>query len=99
MGVPVYFIGVGRSAPPMVLVRRLTRRSGGRFFRIHPDLLQSELTAEMERVFDRINTDLRHQHVLTYYSSLPPGAGIEPEVRSLRRDVTLRSVLPLQGLE
>jgi hypothetical protein len=53
MGVPVYVIGVGRAAPPMVLVRKLTRRNGGRFFRI----------------------------------------------RSVRRDVTLRSFLPLQGLE
>ena len=99
MGVPIYFIGVGRSAPPPILVRKLTRRTGGRLFRIHPDLLQSELTAEMERVFDRIDTDLRHQHVLTYYSSLPPGEGIEPEVRILRRGLTLKSVLPLFGPE
>jgi VWFA-related protein len=99
MGVPIYFIGVGRSAPPPILVRKLTRRTGGRLFRIHPDLLQSELTAEMERVFERINTDLRHQHVLTYYSSLPAGEGIEPEVRILRSGLTLKSVLPLFGPE
>ena len=99
MGVPIYFIGVGRSAPPPILVRKLTRRTGGRLFRIHPDLLQSELTAEMERVFDRIDADLRHQHVLTYYSSLPAGEGIEPEVRILRRGLTLKSVLPLFGPE
>ena len=99
MGVPIYFIGVGRSAPPMVLVRRLTRRNGGQFFRIRPDLPRTEVAAEMERVFERIDADLRHQHVLTYYSSLPPGEGIEPEVRILRRGLTLKSALPLQGIE
>ena len=99
MGVPIYFIGVGRRAPPPILVRKLTRRTGGRLFRIHPDLPPSDLAAGMERVFDRIDADLRHQHVLTYYSNLPPGEGTEPEVRSTRRGVTLKSVLPLYGPE
>lgn len=99
IGVPVYFIGVGRSAPPMVLVRKLTRRNGGRFFRIHPGLPRAEVAAEMERIFERIDADLRHQHVLTYYSNLPAGEGIEPEVRILRRGLTLKSVLPLFGPE
>lgn len=99
VGVPIYFIAVGWAAPPPVLVRKLTRRTGGRLFRIHPGLPQSEVAAEMERVFDRINEDLRHQYVLTYYSKLARGEAVEPEVRSLRRDVTLRSILPLQGLE
>ncbi|MXW00721.1 MAG: VWA domain-containing protein [Holophagales bacterium] len=99
MGVPIYFIAVGWSAPPPILVRKLTRRTGGRLFRIHPGLPRSEVAAEMERVFDRINEDLRHQYVLTYYSKLAQGEAVEPEVRSLRRDVTLRSILPLQGLE
>lgn len=98
-GVPIYFIAVGWSAPPPILVRKLTRRTGGRLFRIHPGLPRSEVAAEMERVFDRINEDLRHQYVLTYYSKLAQGEVVEPEVRSLRRGVTLRSILPLQGLE
>ncbi len=99
MGVPIYFIAVGWSAPPPILVRKLTRRTGGRLFRIHPDLPRSGLAAEMERIFDRIDTDLRHQHVLTYYSKLALGEAVEPEVRSLRRGVTLKGVLPLQRLE
>ena len=99
MGVPIYFIGVGRRAPPPILVRKLTRRTGGRLFRIQPDLPPSDLAAEMEQVFDRIDTDLRHQHVLTYYSNLAPGEGTEPDVRSTRRGVTLKSVLPLYGPE
>ncbi|MXX76900.1 MAG: VWA domain-containing protein [Holophagales bacterium] len=99
MGVPIYFIGVGWNAPPPILARKLTRRTGGQLFRIHPDLPPSELAAEMERVFDRIDTDLRHQYVLTYYSKVARGEAVEPEVRSLRRDVRVKSVSPLQGLE
>ena len=39
--------------------------------------------------------DLRHQYVLTYYSGRPPGAAIEPEVTTTRKDLEVRNVLPL----
>lgn len=99
MGVPIYFIAVGWDEPPRGLVRKLSRRTGGRMFRIHPSLPHSALTAEMQQVFHRINEDLRHQHILTYYSRLPLGEGIQPEVRSPTKRLTLKSVLPLYGIE
>ena len=99
MGVPIYFIAVGWDEPPRGLVRKVSRRTGGRTFRIHPSLPRSALTAETQQVFRRINEDLRHQHILTYYSRLPAGEGVQPEVRSLRKGLALKSVLPLYGIE
>lgn len=99
LGIPIYFIAVGWADPPRDPVRKLSRRTGGRLFRIHPSLPPSERAVETRKVFDRIDEDLRHQHVLTYYSNLPAGEGIEPEVRSLRNGLTVKSVLPLEGIE
>ena len=99
MGVPIYFIALGWDDPPSRLIRRLSRQTGGRLFRIHPGQSRAALAREMEQVFDRINEDLRHQHVLTYYSEHPQGADVEPEVRTTRKGLTVKSVLPLEALQ
>ena len=99
MGVPIYSIALGWNDPRGPLIKRLSRQTGGRLFRIHPGQSRAVLARDMQGVFDRINEDLRHQHVLTYYSDRPPGAGIEPEVRTTRRGLTVKSVLPLEALQ
>lgn len=53
----------------------------------------------IEQAFDQIEEDLRHQQVLTYYSDRPPGTRIEPEIRVARRGLTLRSAVPLPGID
>ena len=99
MGVPIYFIALGWNDPRGPLIKRLSRQTGGRLFRIHPGQSRASLARDMQQVFDRINEDLRHQHVLTYYSEHPPGAGVEPEVRTTRKGLTVKSVLPLEALQ
>ncbi len=98
VGVPIYFITLGWSEPRGPLVKRLSRQTGGRLFRIHPGQSRTALGREMRQVFDRINEDLRHQNVLTYYTEQPPGAGVEPEVRTTRTGLRVKSVLPLEAL-
>jgi len=98
VGVPIYFITLGWSEPRGPLVKRLSRQTGGRLFRIHPGQSRVALAREMQQVFDRINEDLRHQNVLTYYTEQPPGAGVEPEVRTTRTGLRVKSVLPLEAL-
>ena len=98
MGVPIYFMALGWNNPRSPLIKRLSRQTGGRLFRIHPGQSRVALAREMQQVFDRINEDLRHQHVLTYYTEQPPGAGAEPEVRTTRKGLTVKSVLPLEAL-
>ncbi|MDE2924505.1 MAG: VWA domain-containing protein [Acidobacteriota bacterium] len=99
VGIPIYFIAVGWAEPPRGLVRKLGRRTGGRVFRVHPSLPPSEMAKALRQVFERIDEDLRRQLVLTYYSNSPTGQGIEPDVRSLRKDALLRSVLPLDRVD
>ncbi len=99
MGVPIYFIALGWSDPRSRLIKRLSRQTGGRLFRIHPGQPRKVLAREMQAVFDRIREDLWHQVVLTYYSDRPSGADLEPEVRTTRRGLTVKSVLPLEALQ
>ena len=90
------------TAPPRVQrnarkrLRRISRQTGGRLFTIGLFAGTSPLAEQLKQVFDQIQEDLRHQHVLTYYSDQPPGAAIEPEVRLTRRGLTLRSAVPLE---
>ena len=56
-------------------------------------------TERIEQVFDQIEDDLRHQHVLTYYTDQPRGAPLEPEIRLTRRDLKLRSAVPVEAIE
>ena len=99
MGVPIYFIALGWSEPRSRLIQRLSRQTGGRLFRVHPGQSRAALAREMQQVFDRINEDLRRQYVLTYYTEHPPGAGGEPEVRTTRKGLTVKSALPLEALQ
>lgn len=99
MGVPIYFIALGWSDPRSPLIKRLSQQTGGRLFRIHPGQSRKVLAREMQAVFDRIRDDLRHQVVVTYYSDRPPGADLEPDVRTTRRGLTVKSVLPLEALQ
>ena len=99
VGVPIYFIALGWSDPRGRLIKRLSRQTGGRLFRVHPGQSRAALARNMQQVFDRINEDLRHQHVLTYYSEHPQGAGVEPEVRTTRKGLAVKSVLPLEALQ
>ncbi len=98
-GIPIYFIAVGWGDPPRGLVRKLSRRTGGRLFRIHPSLSPSGLERALQDVFDRIDEDLRRQHVLTYYSNRPVGAAIEPRVEAVRDGLAVKSVLPLDRVD
>ncbi len=78
---------------------RISRQTGGRHFHIPPFVEGAALTESLKQVFDQIEDDLRHQHVLTYYSNQPLGAPVEPEIRLTRRGLSLRSAVPLQGIE
>ena len=80
-------------------LRRISRQTGGRHF--HIDLVAHGVgwTARIDQAFDQIEEDLRHQHVLTYYTDLPLGARVEPEVRVARRGLRLRSAVPLEAIE
>jgi len=80
-------------------LRRISEQTGGRHFHIELIPGTEAGTAQFEQVFDQIEEDLRHQHVLTYYSDQPPGTAIEPEVRVTRRGLRLRSVVPLEAIE
>ena len=77
----------------------ISGKTGGRLFRIELHTNTPRWTERIEQVFEQINQDLRHQHVLTYYSDQPPGAAIEPEIRVTRRGLKLRSAAPLEAIE
>ena len=78
---------------------RISRQTGGRLFTIELYADTSPWSEQLEEVFKQIQDDLRHQHVLTYYSDLPPGTPVEPEIRVTRRGLSLRSAVPLLGIE
>ena len=80
-------------------IRRISEETGGRHFHIDPLAEDPPWTERIARAFDQIEEDLRHQHVLTYYSSQPRGAPIRPDIRVTRSDLKLRSVVPLEAIE
>ena len=80
-------------------IRRISEETGGRHFHIDPLAEDPPWTERIARAFDRIEEDLRRQHVLTYYSSQPRGAPIGPEIRVTRPGLKLRSAVPLEGIE
>lgn len=80
-------------------LRRISQQTGGRLFHIELSGGVVPWTERIEHVFDRIENDLRHQHVLTWYSDLPIGTAIEPDVRVRRRGLKLRSAVPLEAIE
>ena len=73
----------------------VSQRTGGRLFHVRLAEANPPWTDRIGLVFDRIEDDLRHQHVLTYYSGQPVGDPVEPEVRMTRRGLSLRSAVPL----
>lgn len=80
-------------------LRRISRHTGGRHFQI--DLVAHDVSwpARIEQAFDRIEEDLRHQHVLTYYTNQPPGSDAKPDIRVTARGLKLRSAVPLRAIE
>jgi len=109
LGLPIYFIELDNSragtSGAVALrrnrerLRRIAEETGGRLFHLelHGD---TRWWAEpIERVFGQIEEDLRHQHVLTYYTDEPHGAPVEPEIRVTRRGLRLRSAVPLPGID
>lgn len=77
----------------------ISEQTGGRLFHIALDAGTAGWPDRIEQVFGLIEADLRHQHVLSYYSDLPSGAPVEPEIRVTRRGLKLRSAVPLEGID
>ncbi|MXX76897.1 MAG: VWA domain-containing protein [Holophagales bacterium] len=109
LGLPIYFIELdnSRAGDPGVAVlrrnrerlQRIAEETGGRLFHLE---LQGDTrwwAEPIEQVFGQIEEDLQHQHVLTYYTDQPRGAPVEPEIRVTRRGLTLRSAVPLPGID
>ncbi len=88
-----------RSQDHVLRMRRQAEQSGGRLFRIDPELAPSDFLRSAREVFDQVRDDLRRQHVLTYYSGRPVGVAIEPSVQALRNGMTVKSVLPLDRVD
>ena len=80
-------------------LRNISRQTGGRLFYVNLSADTPHWTERIEQVFDQIEDDLRHQHVLTYYTDQLDGAAIERTVRATRRDLTLRSAVPVEAIE
>ncbi|MDE3264152.1 MAG: VWA domain-containing protein [Acidobacteriota bacterium] len=80
-------------------LRRISRHTGGRHF--HVDLVANDIhwTHRVEGAFGQIEEDLRHHHVLTYYTEQPPDAPAEPEILLTRQGLKLRSAVPLWTTE
>lgn len=77
----------------------ISRQTGGRLYYVDLFADNPPWTQRIQRVFEEIEEDLRHQHVLTYYSDLPFGAPIEPQIKVTRRGLKLRSAVPLTAIE
>jgi len=92
-------IRTARSSDHVLRMREQARQSGGRLFRIDPKLPQEEFLNRVQRVFNQIRDDLRRQQVLTYYTSRPIGAAVDPDVQVVRKGLTVKSVLPLDRVE
>lgn len=80
-------------------LQRISLQTGGRVFHVPLASDDPPWTERIEAVFDRIEEDLRSQHVLTYYSDRPLGTAAEPRVRMTRRGLRLQSAVPLEGIE
>lgn len=92
-------IRTARSADEVRRMRQQARQSGGRLFRIDPELPPPAFLNRVQTVFDEIREDLRRQQVLTYYSGRPLGAAIDPEVHVVREGLAVKSVLPLDRVD
>lgn len=109
LGLPIYFIELdnsraGTSGAAAIRrnrerLRRIAEETGGRLFHLELHGGTRWWAEPIEQVFEQIEEDLRHQHVLTYYTEQPRGAPVEPEIRVTRRGLRLRSAVPLPGIE
>ena len=103
LGVPLYVValpGPGRMMPSAAMggvqasvhdLKLLTDPTGGR-------LLRTGSAEGIARAFAQINSELRHQYVLTYYTDDPPVDDPRRQVTVRvkdRKDVEVRSVLAL----
>ncbi len=101
LGVPVYIVALPqpseRGRAGAVLARSfssqelklLTDPTGGR-------LIRTRSAEGIARAFTQINTELRHQYVLTYYSSEAPDSSVRPSVvvrLKGQNDVEVRAVV------
>ena len=77
----------------------ISRQTGGRLFYVNLSTDNPPWTERIKQVFDQIEEDLRHQHVLTYYTGERSGTAVAPEVRVARRGLVLRSAVPLEAIE
>lgn len=77
----------------------ISSQTGGRLFYVNLSTDNPPWARRIQSVFRQIEEDLRHQHMLTYYSSQPRGAPIRPEVRVIRPGLKLRSAVPLEAIE
>jgi len=66
--------GLGSNAGAVQTLHVVTDPTGGRMFR-------ARTTEQLTRAFAQINSDLRNQYVLTYYTDKPPKPGEPPEVK------------------
>ncbi|MXX76893.1 MAG: VWA domain-containing protein [Holophagales bacterium] len=78
---------------------RISEQTGGRLLPVGRSTGSLPWPEQLATVFRRIQDDLRHQYVLTYYSDQPTGTAIVPEVRVTRRGLKLRSAVPLEAIE
>ena len=77
----------------------IARQTGGRLSSVDLAVDTRTWTKQIQDIFRQIEADLRHQHVLTYYSDRPPGTPIDPEVTVTGRGLELRSAVPLEAIE
>ncbi len=109
LGLPIYFIELDNSRAGTSdaaarrrnreRLRRIAEETGGRLFHLELHGGTRWWAEPIEQVFEQIEEDLRHQHVLTYYTDQPHGAPVEPEIRVTRRGLKRRSAVPLPGIE
>jgi len=72
-GVGIRAGGLGGNRGAVHTLHVVTEPTGGRMFR-------ARTTEQLSRAFAQINSDLRSQYVLTYYTDSPPEPGSPPEV-------------------
>lgn len=78
---------------------RISRQTGGRHFHIDLIARDTPWIDRIDEAFAQIETDLRHQHVLTYYSDQPSGVPVRPVVKMTGRGLKLRSAVPLEAIQ
>jgi VWFA-related protein len=96
LGAPPVLGGAGRgrggvtdAASARMNLRLVTEPTGGRLYQVGS-------VAQVERAFAQIEQELRQQYVLTFYTDRAPDAVPDTKVTVLRKDLRVRSALPLE---